>query len=151
MKLVLQRVVRASVLVHGITVGSIGTGILAFLGVAKPDTSEDADYLLDKVLHLRIFPDENYKMNRNVGESGGSLLVVSQFTLYGDCRRGRRPSFDHAAPPEQAERLYNYFVEAARRSPVPVQTGIFQAMMEVHLINDGPVTILIDSADRKRS
>jgi D-tyrosyl-tRNA(Tyr) deacylase len=151
MKLVLQRVVQASVLVHGITVGSIGTGILALLGVAKPDTPEDADYLLDRLLHLRIFPDENYKMNRNVGEAGGSLLVVSQFTLYGDCRRGRRPSFDQAAPPEQAERLYNYFVEAARRSPVPVQTGVFQAMMEVHLINDGPVTILIDSADRKRS
>jgi D-tyrosyl-tRNA(Tyr) deacylase len=151
MKLVLQRVVRASVLVHDITVGSIDSGILAFLGVGRMDTSEDADYLLDKVLHLRIFPDENYKMNRNVGEAGGSLLIVSQFTLYGDCRRGRRPSFDQAAPPEQAEALYNYFVEMARRSPVPVQTGVFQATMEVHLVNSGPVTILMDSADRKKS
>jgi D-tyrosyl-tRNA(Tyr) deacylase len=151
MKLVLQRVVKASVLVHDITVGSIGPGILALLGVARTDTFEDADYLLDKLLHLRIFPDENYKMNRNVGEVGGSLLIVSQFTLYGDCRRGRRPSFDQAAPPEQAEALYNYFVESARRSPVPVQTGVFQAMMEVHLVNDGPVTILLESADRKRS
>jgi len=150
MKLVLQRVVQARVLVHGITVGSIDTGILAFLGVGRPDTSADADYLLDKVLHLRIFPDEHYKMNRNVGEAGGSLLIVSQFTLYGDTRRGRRPSFDLAAPPEQAEGLYNYFVEAARRGPVPVQTGVFQAMMEVHLVNDGPVTLLLDSADRKR-
>jgi D-tyrosyl-tRNA(Tyr) deacylase len=124
--------------------------MLAFLGVARTDTSEDADYLLDKLLHLRVFPDENYKMNRSVGESGGSLLIVSQFTLYGDCRRGRRPSFDHAAPPEQAQALYDYFVERAQRSAVPVQTGVFQAMMEVHLVNDGPVTILIDSAERKR-
>jgi D-tyrosyl-tRNA(Tyr) deacylase len=150
MKLVLQRVLKASVLVHDITVGSIGPGILAFLGVGRTDTTEDADYLLDKLLHLRIFPDESYKMNRNVAEAGGSLLVVSQFTLYGDCRRGRRPSFDHAAPPEHAQALYDYFVESARRGPVPVQTGVFQAMMEVHLVNDGPVTIWIDSADRKR-
>ena len=151
MKLVLQRVIRASVLVHDNTVASIGPGILALLGVGRTDTSEDADYLLDKVLHLRIFPDENYKMNCNVGEAGGSLLIVSQFTLYGDCRRGRRPSFDQAAPPDEAERLYNYFVERARQSGVPVQTGVFQAMMEVHLVNNGPVTILLDSADRKRS
>jgi D-aminoacyl-tRNA deacylase len=150
MKLVLQRVVEASILVHDITVGSIGPGLLIFLGVGRMDTPEDADYLLDKVLHLRVFPDENYKMNRNVGESGGSLLIVSQFTLYGDCRRGRRPSFDQAAPPEQAEVLYNYFVESARRRPVPVQTGVFQAMMMVKLVNDGPVTILMDSADRRR-
>jgi D-aminoacyl-tRNA deacylase len=90
-------------------------------------------------------------MNRNVAEAGGSLLVVSQFTLYGDCRRGRRPSFDEAAPPQQAQALYNHFVESARRGPVPVQTGVFQAMMEVHLVNDGPVTIWIDSADRKKT
>jgi D-tyrosyl-tRNA(Tyr) deacylase len=151
MKLVVQRVVKASVLVHDITVGSIGPGLLVFLGVGRTDTSEDADYLLDKLLHLRIFLDENDKMNRNVAETGGSLLVVSQFTLYGDCRRGRRPSFDHAAPPDQAQALYDYFVEAARRGPVPVQTGVFQAMMEVHLVNNGPVTILMDSADRKRT
>ena len=151
MKLVLQRVVKASVLVHDITVGSIGPGLLAFLGVGREDTSEDADYLIDKVLHLRVFPDESYKMNRNVAEAGGALLIISQFTLYGDCRRGRRPSFDLAAPPQQAQALYDYFVEQARRSSVPVQTGVFQAMMEVHLVNDGPVTILMDSADRKRS
>jgi D-tyrosyl-tRNA(Tyr) deacylase len=151
MKLVLQRVVQASVLVHDITVGSIGRGLLVFLGVGRADTSEDADYLIDKLLHLRVFPDESYKMNRNVAEAGGALLIISQFTLYGDCRRGRRPSFDHAAPPQQAEALYNYFVEQARRSSVPVQTGVFQAMMEVHLVNDGPVTILMDSADRKKS
>jgi len=150
MKLVLQRVVKASVLVHDITVGSIGPGILAFLGVGRMDTTDDADYLIDKLLHLRVFPDENYKMNRNVCEAGGSLLIISQFTLYGDCRRGRRPSFDLAAPPEQAESLYNYFVGKARQGPAPVQTGVFQAMMEVHLINNGPVTILMDSADRKR-
>jgi D-tyrosyl-tRNA(Tyr) deacylase len=151
MKLVLQRVLKASVLVHDITVGSIGPGLLAFLGVGREDTSEDADYLIDKVLHLRVFPDESYKMNRNVAEAGGALLIISQFTLYGDCRRGRRPSFDLAAPPQQAQALYDYFVEQARRSSVPVQTGVFQAMMEVHLVNDGPVTILMDSADRKRS
>jgi D-tyrosyl-tRNA(Tyr) deacylase len=103
---------------------------------------------LDKTLGLRIFPDEAGKMNRNVEQAGGALLVVSQFTLYGDCRRGRRPSFDQAAPPGQALELYNYFVENARRGPVPVETGVFQAMMRVHLVNDGPVTILIDSNSR---
>jgi len=106
--------------------------------------------MLDKLLGLRIFPDENGKMNRNIEDSGGSLLIVSQFTLYGDCRKGRRPSFDRAAPPEAAQILYEYFVESARRGLVPVQTGIFQASMEVHLINDGPVTILLDSDDRHK-
>jgi D-tyrosyl-tRNA(Tyr) deacylase len=105
---------------------------------------------LDKVLHLRIFPDEERKMNRSIQDCSGSLLVVSQFTLYGDCRKGRRPSFDRAAPPGQAQALYEYFVAAAHRAPVQVQTGVFQAMMEVHLVNDGPVTILLDSADRKK-
>jgi D-tyrosyl-tRNA(Tyr) deacylase len=119
-----------------------------FLGVSRTDTVEDADYLTGKLLGLRIFPDEDGKMNRGVREAGGSLLIVSQFTLYGDCRRGRRPSFDQAAPPEQAQDLYNYFVESAKRGPVPVETGVFQAMMQVHIVNDGPVTILIDSAER---
>jgi D-tyrosyl-tRNA(Tyr) deacylase len=137
-------------LVNGNTVGKISQGLLVFLGVSKDDTEADADYLLDKLLWLRIFPDEERKMNRNLQDTGGSLLVVSQFTLYGDCRKGRRPSFDRAAPPDRARALYEYFVDAARRSPVPVQTGEFQAMMEVHLVNDGPVTILIDSAERKR-
>jgi D-tyrosyl-tRNA(Tyr) deacylase len=136
--------------VYESTVGSIGPGILVLLGISRADTSADADYLLDKLLHLRIFPDNERKMNRSVVDAGGSLLVVSQFTLYADCRRGRRPSFDQAAPPEEAQRLYEYFLAAARRSPVPVQSGVFQAMMEVHLVNDGPVTILLDSADRKK-
>jgi D-tyrosyl-tRNA(Tyr) deacylase len=136
--------------VNGRTVGAIGPGILALLGISREDSQADADYLLDKLLHLRIFPDEERKMNRSILDCGGSLLVVSQFTLYGDCRKGRRPSFDQAAPPEKAQALYEYFVAAARRSPVPVQTGVFQAMMEVHLVNEGPVTILLDSADRKK-
>ena len=150
MRIVLQRVASARVDVNGITVGSIGPGILALLGISREDSREDADYLLDKLLHLRIFPDEERKMNRSVMDCGGSMLVVSQFTLYGDCRKGRRPSFDQAAPPEQALALYEHFVEAARRGPVPVQTGVFQAMMEVHLVNDGPVTILLDSSDRRK-
>ncbi len=118
------------------------------VGVAASDTTEDADYLAGKLLGLRIFPDEAGKMNRDVGQAGGALLIVSQFTLYGDCRRGRRPSFDLAALPEQAQRLYNYFVECAKRGSVPVETGVFQAHMQVRLVNDGPVTILLDSAIR---
>jgi D-tyrosyl-tRNA(Tyr) deacylase len=151
MRVVIQRVSRAKVIVNESTVGVIGPGLLLFLGVSRADSMEDVSYLLDKVLWLRIFTDENGKMNRNVQESGGSVLVVSQFTLYADCRKGRRPSFDQAAPPEQARALYEQFVESARRTAVPVQTGEFQAMMEVHLVNEGPVTIMLDSADRKRS
>jgi len=150
MRLVIQRVREASVTVNNGTTGSIRTGLLVFLGVSRTDTVEDADYLVRKLLGLRIFPDDDGKMNRNVQEAGGALLVVSQFTLYGDCRRGRRPSFDQAAPPQQAQDLYNYFVESAKRGPVPVETGVFQAMMQVHIVNDGPVTILIDSAERVR-
>jgi D-tyrosyl-tRNA(Tyr) deacylase len=148
MKLVIQRVTEAQVTVNGGIVGAIRAGLLVLVGVGKDDSEQDADYLLDKLVGLRIFPDENGKMNRNVAEAGGSLLVVSQFTLYGDCRRGRRPSFDAAAPPDRALALYEYFVEAARRGPVAVETGVFQAAMQVHLVNDGPVTILMDSADR---
>ena len=150
MKLVLQRVTEAQVCVCDSTVGAIRTGLLVFLGIAKGDTQEDADYLLDKLIWLRIFPDAGGKMNRNVQEAGGSLLIISQFTLYADCRRGRRPSFDRAAPLEQANALYEYFVDAARKSPAPVETGTFQAMMRVQLVNDGPVTIILDSDDRKR-
>jgi D-tyrosyl-tRNA(Tyr) deacylase len=150
MKMVIQRASEGRVVVDGKTCGAIRTGLVVFLGIAREDTSGDADYLLDKLLGLRILPDDNGKMNRNVQEAGGALLIVSQFTLYGDCRKGRRPSFDSAAPPEQARALYNYFVESARRSPVQVETGVFQASMQVHLINDGPVTILIDSAGRAR-
>ena len=148
MRLVIQRVKEARVTVNHVAAGSIGTGLLVFLGVSRTDTIEDADYLTGKLLGLRIFPDEDGKMNRNVQEAGGSLLIVSQFTLYGDCRKGRRPSFDQAAPPDQAQDLYNYFVESAKRGPVAVETGVFQAAMQVHIVNDGPVTILIDSAER---
>jgi D-tyrosyl-tRNA(Tyr) deacylase len=119
-------------------------------GVAKSDTESEVDFLSDKVLGLRIFPDSSGKMNRNVVDAGGSLLVVSQFTLYGDCRKGRRPSFDEAAAPEHAQALYSCLVEKLRLGPVPVETGVFQAMMEVHLVNQGPVTILMDTADRNR-
>jgi D-tyrosyl-tRNA(Tyr) deacylase len=150
MKLVVQRVSEARVVVNSSSTGTISTGLLLFIGISKSDTPADADYLLDKVTHLRLFPDDAGKMNRSVQEVGGSLLLVSQFTLYADCRKGRRPSFDQAAPPEQAQALYNYFVESARKGPVPVETGIFQATMQVHLVNDGPVTILIDSADRRK-
>lgn len=148
MRLVVQRVREARVTVEGSTVGAIRTGLLALIGISRLDTIADADYLVDKLIGLRIFPDEHGKMNLNVREAGGCLLLVSQFTLYGDCRRGRRPSFDQAAPPEQAQALYDHFVARARQGPVPVETGVFQASMLVHLLNDGPVTILIDSADR---
>ena len=148
MKLVIQRVREARVVVDDATTGVIGTGLLVFVGIARSDTAKEADYLVDKILGLRIFPDDAGKMNRNVQEAGGSLLLVSQFTLYGDCRKGRRPSFDQAAPPDQAVTLYNYFLEVAKRGPVPVQAGVFQADMQVSLVNDGPVTILIDTADR---
>jgi D-tyrosyl-tRNA(Tyr) deacylase len=147
MRLVLQRVSQASVMVRECTVGSIQTGLLVLLGVSKTDTPADADYLLRKTLELRIFPDDAGRMNRNVQEAGGAILIVSQFTLAADCRRGRRPSFDQAAPPDRALELYNYFVAEARRSSVPVETGIFQASMKVSLVNDGPVTLVIDSRE----
>ncbi|MBZ5577876.1 MAG: D-tyrosyl-tRNA(Tyr) deacylase [Acidobacteriia bacterium] len=150
MKLVIQRVKAASVTAEGRTSGIIQAGLLVFVGIGKGDTFADADYLVDKLLGLRIFPDDTGKMNRSVSEAGGALLLVSQFTLYGDCRRGRRPSFDQAAAPEQAMALYSYFVERSRRGPVPVETGVFQASMQVHLVNDGPVTILMDSTDRSK-
>ena len=113
--------------------------------IAKSDSNKDADYLADRLLGLRIFPDDHDKMNRSIQDVGGSLLIVSNFTLYADCRKGRRPSFDLAAEPDQAQTLYNYFVERARASTVPVATGIFRAFMNVHLINDGPVTLVCDS------
>jgi len=149
MRLVIQRVTEASVTVNGDVIGAIGKGLLVLVGIAKADTLDDSDYLLDKLMGLRIFPDENGKMNRSIQEANASLLLVSQFTLYADCRKGRRPSFDLAAPPEQALGLYNHFVESAKKHSVPVETGAFQAKMQVHLVNDGPVTILLDSADRR--
>ena len=145
MKAVLQRVKEARVDVAGATVGAIHTGLLVLVGVTSTDTEADAEYLADKVIHLRIFPDDARRMNRDLVEAGGALLVVSQFTLYGDCRKGRRPSFDAAAPPEQARNLYEYFVERLRASNITVQTGVFQAEMEIHLVNDGPVTFILDS------
>ena len=148
MRILVQRVTEARVTVTGDAVATIGRGLLVFVGIARTDTAADADYLVEKLLGLRIFPDDAGKMNRNVGEAAGSLLIVSQFTLYGDCRRGRRPSFDKAAPPELALTLYNYFVESAAKGKVPVETGVFQASMQVTLSNDGPVTIPIDSEER---
>jgi D-tyrosyl-tRNA(Tyr) deacylase len=145
MRTVVQRVREARVELDGQVAGQIGVGLLVLVGVAKTDTRRDADYMADKVAGLRVFPDEAGKMNRNVREAGGSLLIVSQFTLYGDVRRGRRPSFDGAAGPEQARLLYEYFVETVRARGVPVETGSFQTLMSVHLINDGPVTIIVDS------
>src|SRR5579864_3762929 len=145
MKVVLQRVKNAHVEVAGRTVGAIGPGLVILLGVARADSRKDAEYLVDKTLHLRIFPDEAGRMNRSVIETGGALLVVSQFTLYGDCRKGRRPSFDDAAPGEQARELYEFFVSQLKSSNIIVETGVFQAEMEVHLVNDGPVTIILES------
>ena len=145
MRAVLQRVRQARVEVEGQVVGSIGRGLVVLLGIARTDTPADADYLAEKILGLRIFPDEEGKMNRGLTDIGGSLLVISQFTLYGDTRKGRRPSFDQAAPPEQARGLYDYFLEVVRSRAVPCQAGIFQAMMDVHLINEGPVTIICES------
>jgi len=127
-------------------VGKIGHGLLVLLGVAKTDTQADADYLAAKIVGLRIFNDENGKMNLSVAETGGSVLAVSQFTLYGDVRKGRRPSFDEAAPPQLANELYEYFVRKIREAGLICETGRFQAMMHVELTNDGPVTILLDSA-----
>jgi D-aminoacyl-tRNA deacylase len=140
-----QRVTRASVMVDGETVGQIEKGLLVLLGVAQDDTGADADYLAEKIIGLRVFEDSDEKMNLAVTDVGGAILAVSQFTLYGDMRRGRRPSFDAAARPEQARKLYEYFVEKIRAAGVRCETGKFQAMMEVELVNDGPVTILIDS------
>jgi D-aminoacyl-tRNA deacylase len=145
MRVVLQRVKEARVEVAGSVVGSIRTGLVILLGIAATDRDEDADYLAEKVVNLRIFPDEGQRMNRSLVEVGGELLVVSQFTLYGDCRKGRRPSFDQAAPPEQARNLYDYFVKSLRMRNILVHTGVFQAEMQVHLINDGPVTFVLDS------
>lgn len=145
MRVVLQRVSEARVEVDGKVVGSIGRGLAVLVGVARSDVRADADYLVDKSVSLRIFPDEEGKMNRSLLDIGGSMLVVSQFTLYGDVRKGRRPGFDRAAPPDLARNLYEYFIESVRARNVTVQTGVFQAVMAVRLINDGPVTFILDS------
>ena len=141
----MQRVTRASVTVDHEIVGEIRNGLVVLLGIARDDTEKDADYLIEKIAALRIFDDESGRMNRSVTEVHGGVLIVSQFTLYGDVRRGLRPSWIEAAPPETAEPFYEYFVQEARTLIAQVATGSFRAMMQVELVNDGPVTILLDS------
>jgi D-tyrosyl-tRNA(Tyr) deacylase len=145
MRILIQRVSRAEVRVDDKVEGRVGYGAVVFIGVAASDEPKDADYLAEKLIHLRFFSDPNGKMNLSATDIGAGLLLISQFTLYGDCRKGRRPGFDAAAPPERARELYEYFVDKVRQSGLPVQTGVFQAHMQVELINDGPVTLLLDS------
>ncbi len=146
MRAVVQRASRGEVRVGGEVTGRVGRGLVVLLGVGQGDTEREADSLLDKIAGLRIFPDEEGKMNLSLEQVGGGLLVVSQFTLYGDCRKGRRPSFVGAAPPGEASRLYDYFVGRARARGLEVGTGVFQATMEVDLVNDGPVTLWLDTS-----
>ena len=145
MRAVVQRVSRAQVTVNGEIAGKIGLGLLVLLGVGRDDVEADATYLAEKIVGLRVFEDTQGKMNHSVHEVGGSVLAVSQFTLYGDVRRGNRPSFDAAAPPEKARQLYEFFVEQIRAAGLRCETGRFQEMMKVELVNEGPVTILLDS------
>ncbi len=145
MRTVLQRVTRASVTSNGEVLGKIGSGLVIFLGIHGADTVKDVHWMAEKVVNLRIFEDRNGKMNRSLADIGGEMLIISQFTLYGDCRKGRRPGFSAAAPPETAEPLYLKFVQELKNMQIPVATGKFQAEMEVELINHGPVTLLLDS------
>ena len=150
MRAVIQRVSSASVSIDNEVVSHICAGLVVLAAVGRDDTDADAEYLVEKTVHLRVFPDAEGRFDRSVVDVGGSLLVVSQFTLYGDVRRGRRPSFTEAAPPAEAEERFAALVERFRVTGVPVQTGQFQAMMDVALVNDGPVTLILDSADRHR-
>lgn len=150
MRAVVQRVSSASVSIDGEEVSRIGAGLVVLAAVGRDDTDADADYIVEKTVHLRVFPDAEGRFDRSVEDVGGSLLVVSQFTLYGDVRRGRRPSFTEAAPPAEAEERFAALVERFRATGVPVETGQFQAMMDVALVNDGPVTLILDSSDRHR-
>lgn len=145
MRAVVQRVKECKVLVKGENIGKIDSGLLIFLGIGQDDEEQDADYLIDKIINLRIFADEEGKMNLSALELGKDIMVVSQFTLYGDCRQGKRPSFSAAASPGRAEKLYNYFVEGISCSDLKIATGQFKAMMDVEFVNDGPVTILLAS------
>ena len=148
MRAVIQRVSSARVVIEGKEHSSIGAGLLVLIGVEKEDTAQDAEMLANRIVELRIFEDEAGKMNRSIREVGGQLLAVSQFTLLGDCRRGRRPSFDPAAPPDIARTLYERFVSAVQATGIQVATGVFQAMMDVELTNQGPVTFILDSRKR---
>jgi D-tyrosyl-tRNA(Tyr) deacylase len=145
MRAVVQRVRESRVEVNGEVIGRIGPGLLVLLGVGQEDAETDGDYLAGKIANLRIFPDENGLMNRSLLDTGGSVLVVSQFTLWGDCRKGRRPSFAHAARPEKARALYEDFIGRVKAMKIRVASGRFQEMMDVHLVNDGPVTLILDS------
>jgi len=145
MRLVIQRVSRAKVTVQGAEIAAVGPGLCVLIGIAGGDSKADADYLANKTAELRIFEDESGKFNRSLSETRGEALVVSQFTLYGDCNKGRRPSFSHAAPPEEADALYLYYVDRLKHKGITVRTGQFQAKMEVSLVNSGPVTLILDS------
>lgn len=145
MRAVIQRVKQSCVFIKNELVSEIGPGLLILLGVSDKDRTEDADYLADKIINLRIFEDDSGKMNRSLIETRQEIMVVSQFTLFADCRKGRRPSFTNAAPPEKAETFYQYFVDRLFAKGISVKTGVFRAMMDISLINDGPVTIIIDS------
>lgn len=151
MRALIQRVAGASVTVGDVVVGSIGPGLAVFLGVAQGDAERDAQYLTEKIVNLRIFADQRDRFNRSALEIGAELLIVSQFTLYADTRRGRRPDFNRAASPDEARRLYEYSLVQFRQTGLKVETGRFQAQMQVHLQNDGPVTLMLDSADRHRA
>ncbi len=145
MRAVIQRVSRASVRINENTTGQIGHGLVVLLGIRSEDTTRDLQWLADKIVHLRIFDDDEGKMNRSLADIDGEMLIVSQFTIYGDCRKGRRPGYSNAAPPEIAEPLYQQFIEAVASQQISVATGTFRATMEVELVNDGPVTLLLDS------
>lgn len=145
MRLLIQRVTRASVTVDGKAEAQIGRGLLVLVGIAAADGPAQADYLADKLVNLRVFSDAEGRMNLSAIDTAASLLLVSQFTLYGDCRKGRRPSFDAAAPPDKARELYGYFVAKVREKGLPTGSGVFQAHMEVELVNDGPVTLMLES------
>jgi len=146
MRAVIQRVRRASVTVDRQQIGSINKGLLLFLGIHRHDTEKELAWMVDKVVNLRVFEDKNSRMNQSLMDIQGEILIVSQFTLYGDCRKGRRPGFSEAAPPEHARKLYHKYIEAVRKKGLTTASGTFQAMMDVSLVNDGPVTLLIDSA-----